>query len=361
MLRTKILTKKAKIFNLSFSKLTSELNKIEKDIITDAFEIINDVLICNEYKKDGICYIKDKFAFTIEVNIDECSRRLNILFNPLNQFEKSETNTRKINEFGFIKEINIISCNSSVKEVNQILCNLRQYIIDLYLSIEHALVFHAETATNQVNSRMKLYLKSELSKVTNNSNLSRKYRFYIFHKKIGICLIDAISMRSIIKHFKSNQNERYSPLQLTIWTLTEKIPFEHSLTKNALKENKILQTPWSDAKFISSATKAFISNSHVFDFIDYKIFPIDSQRDYVSSIIYSADIKDTLEPILEDIHPALKTQFQQDIANYSIYYRILSKMKSNIESTLSTDKAQLISYVASETLIKVYNGIKIGT
>ena len=354
-----MLAVRADILNMSFNDLISSIGDIEKKIASDAFDIIEVILQKNGFVKNSNHFIRNKSIFNLEISIDECSRSLNVLLTPLNYLEDIKSNSSEINEFGLLQKVNVISCASILAETVQISTDLCNFISELYLSIEQSLIFHAENANNRINNRLDYHLKQELSKIDLSPDFFRKYRFYIFHEGIGICLVDATSLKSIIKHFKLNQHERYSPLQLTIWILTEKIPFEHSLTRIAFEEKRTLKTPWSEARFISEATKAYISNSQIFDFIDYKIFPIDSKRNYVASIIYSEDIEGTLEPLLQNLHPLLKVQFQEDIARYSFFYKTISKIRNNIKSAWSNDKVDLISSIVSKTLVKIYNGIKI--
>ena len=323
--------KRTNYLNIPLKKLISEYFSIEFHIRQKIEKSIFDSLNIIGFSLNGNIAKKDENIFSISTTFIKNNRTLLISFRSLKDRKKTKILEESVNHFGEIKNILFETDYSDKNLFIPILDVIKKELIREYLALASAFSININEIQTNVFRKIYAIFNNELT-IQSKKELLDKYHFVIFHKNTGFYLFDALLTERIINYFIENQLEEVSPAQLTIWLMTNPLPFDKSLAKEVIAQDKILSSSWSSAKFWDEANQFWQAAGFYRNYEEYTSFPICSVRDYHLVMATKTKYENIFMPIHNDIREELKHQFEIGLKNYSVYFKLFNNLKSNIEN-----------------------------
>lgn len=208
-------------YDLRFSKLgireiLRNLHRIEEEIIDDLTLTCLNFFEENKGTVQGDFLLINNTRYKIHLEFIKAERKLFVKVYPIaNTTYSRVSRQRSINGFGSIKELEFDFPYSIRKNFNQLIEMITQQVIFAYLSLQK--VFKSEFKSfgehlfNDLYDILNIEIERQNKKhligksyfnVTLRSN--KKFRYFFDHENIDI----------LIEHFKVNQSQEYSPLEM---------------------------------------------------------------------------------------------------------------------------------------------------
>ncbi len=189
------------------------------------------------------------------------------------------------------------------------------------------------------------------------SHLLGKLWFVVFENGSGYYSFSGNMYQLTLDHFVQNQNNSISPLRLTIWMSTKRLPFSKSLSKESFVEQKTLSTAFAQAKYIEEAYEFWKANYLLFKDKEYSVTPICKTRDYVLTAACPKKFESELVEELSLTKENLETQFKNNLKNCSIWISNVSDFpKQSLKDSSLVDMAADLTaktiYSLLDTLFK---------
>jgi hypothetical protein len=338
------------------NKLIKNQSQIELDLIDDLRNTICNLLVKNGYKKlDDIRYSKNKNIYTILIDFTKGQRSLIITLQNLFYDKKAISIEEKIENFGLIRSFIIQSDDCFPKILfDEIVHKLKNQIIEAYTALENAFLNNYKELDKCVFNNLYSCLKTRL--FTNNiSHLFGRCWFFISEEDIGYLYFDEEVRRKVINYYKNHQDNIYSPFELTVWIMSEPLPFKKTLAFESFRQKKPLSLSWEKARFISEAPKIFLAEVLLYKSQEYTAYIIANYRGYYLSITFPSNMLNQILPEIEILKHSLSQHFKNGIKKWSPYLKIVKSISTLPKTQRITDIVGTIIGKAAAEFIKSFN------
>ena len=333
----------------SFAQIVQNYKNIEKELIKD----INTAFFCHLEKfrasliKRGLFKLNG-LIYKYLISQTNYSRTLKIEFTLIG----SKINYKRLeSEVSSVGLINNITIDYPDKE--------ELFFTDL-IELLHSLVDNASCALkgNFVNKSWEFHNQSlDLLYEQLNQNLIREGKeylidkawFVVFEKLSGVYSFSGDLIEKALDHYKGYDKSEYSAMQLVIWMMSQKLPFDKSLSKETFNEDRTLSTSFRKAKYIDDAYFFWLSNFKLFDSEDYSVTPIASLRTYKLTLAYPTKYKNDLSKVLAEINNDLEKQFKNNINKCHFWIRNVNNIKDGLTNLKNIDLEDLGAFSGAFT------------
>ncbi len=324
---------------MSFHQLVEGYNNIEKELLE---EILNDTdkwLEVYGYLKgkQGGVYKKGESAFTVNLSFISNMRTLIITFQELINEENKLQKGGMINQFGLIKKFEIHYHSSISLNFDLLIHKIEERIKAAYVSLEIAFLRSCNDFTKKAYNGLYAILEAAL-RLNQKGKLFPKCKFTIANEQEGYYYLDETTFKTVINHYTENQNELYSPMELTIWLVSSKYPFQKSVSLQSFKKDKnSITIPFTKSKYILDNPEIVLATMALFKTKNYTTKSICKVRNYFLNISMPDDHRDEVMPIIDKLQETLTEQFKDGIKNCSPLFKILNAASEKISKTAVSD------------------------
>jgi class 3 adenylate cyclase len=194
-----------------------------------------------------------------------------------------------------------------------------------YLCLERTFLRCGAELAEEVFKRLYDVLNTALQLEGRPDLVGRAWSF-VAEPTLGYYFIDDVQLQKVVAHFKANQHQRFSPIELAAMFLTSPLPFQESLAIEAWRQNKVLDLPWSKAKYISDAPEIFEAELALYKSDCYTATTLAEVRDRFLVLAFPREVKEALLPIIELNAPEFRRRFAEGMKHWSPYIRRISKL-----------------------------------
>ena len=330
-----------KFTQIPLKKLISQYDQIELDIIEDMRLSIADVLRQIGFVPHANVFVKEDFICRFVLDILKGQRSLVVTFqvSPTKGVPKCEE--REVNGFGLIRRVIVEGMLPfKAREIRQICNCLATRLIAAYAALETAFIQKYEDIDRSVFRNLYGLLETHL-KTRGKEHLIGRVWFFIAEDDVGFFYFDVGILRKVMQHYKKQQQGEYSPFELTVWIMSEPLPFEKTLSIETMRQGKPLDLVWSKARFIDEAPKTFLAELFLYSSDSYTAYVCCKCRGFYLSITFPTDIaKDVLKE-LDAIQGSLDTNFQRGIRQWSPYVRAVKRL------SLLSDESRVARFIGT--------------
>jgi hypothetical protein len=326
--RNRINKHRETLITLSFEQLASKLEEIETSIIDDVIHVSKEYLsTCGCVFQDDTCSSKG-FRFELKVEFISNSRMLNIKLYSSRLEPLRILPTISINHFGRIRDVTIEIPKQINIDTDFLVAIVQTIIKGAYDALEVAFEDNAKSLSENIFKHIQSILRMQLRE-SGKELLENRYCINICDEDIGFHCFDQPMTRRIIDHYKMIQHEVISPVELSLWLMTEPLPFQKSLSVNAFRSGRLIYQSWDNVEF-GDASKLAKSVYILHGCEEYGVYPVCRYNDKFLSICFAKDISGELEPEIEKIKDSLSKLFTENIKNCSFYVRTMTRISEAI-------------------------------
>ena len=316
--------------NYPWTEFLLKYRDIESRIISDSIILLNSLLNDYGYTSNHGIFTRQNHHFALNYQLLEHNRTLLVELRPLYHPKKMNTLCSQLNEFGVVREVILLVPDFLASRADVLLEKILLQFRVAYLSLERAFVRCGSELAEEIFKHLYDILNTALE-VRERPDLVGRAWFFVAESTIGFYFVDDVQLQKVITHFKIHQHPRFSPIELTAMLLTSPLPFQQSLAIEAWRQQKILDLPWSKAKYISDAPDIYEAELALYKSDCYTATTLVKLNDYFLVLAFPTDIKKDLLPVIESNLDKFKRQFAVGMKFWSPYIHRIKRLIRPVE------------------------------
>lgn len=320
-------------------KLITDYYQIELNLINDVKD--NVTVLLKEagyvkkagYENEGDLYLKNNMIYRVDISMVKGERTLLVKIDTTPSNHKIRTMEAQINHFGLFRKILLLSSpRLPIYLTTKILDILKAQILEAYIALEKSLINNYEDLSRYVFRNLYGCLETHLA-VTNKPHLFGRIWFAIADEKLLFFYFDIATLRKVIEHYKNknNQDSSLSPFELTIWIMSQPLPFAKTLSFESLKQHKPKSLSWSKVRYMGDAPRTLLAEILLYSSDEYTTYVCCECRGYYLAISFPTPIAKEILPELETLKESLKIHFQNGLKHWSPYFKIVKNLSQITE------------------------------
>lgn len=326
--------------SLPFNEIIKTYSLIEKDLLEKALADVNSFLVEAGFtlgSKDQFSYQKGNEIIVVKLEFLHTGR---ILVITLQSFLKKHVDrfpSVEIDAFGMVRRVEVHFHQSLAIGSEVLLERLKDRFTAAYETLETIFIRSSADFTEVAYRSLYATLETALG-LNGKANYFPKCRFAIADEEIGFYYFDPTTIRTVVGLFKADQSDFFSPVELSIWLITSRFPFQKSVGLESIKKGFLpITLPFSSNRYIHEAPQVVKATIELFGNEDYTVRALCKARSFHLVIALPADHADVVLPIIQELEEVLKQQFENGISNCSPIIKTLRAASREISNTALAD------------------------
>jgi hypothetical protein len=262
---------------------------------------------------------------------------------PLNPYEVAVDNV------GAIRRLRLECPALAGVDPNSILSDLQSKVRAAYCALEQVFLRRIDELEEAVFRGAYRIMEAQL-RFSNKLHLLGRYWFAISRKDEGLYILDRKSVETILRHYGKRQHELWSPLEMTIWMLTARLPFENTTAHDAFLAKQPLTVPWERSRYIKEVPNAFEAEVCLYESDAHTSNTLCERRGYFLIAACPAEIGEEVMREVDIVRPQLERGFERGIASWSPYIKLMKKAGDLVSSSPA---ARLIGQAVGEASVVI--------
>jgi len=309
-------------------KLIQSYRQIEIDLLRSLTSHLLALLSEERFRVEGELLVRDDTVWRLSLGMIEKGRVLCASLRMLQDHGSAVLAESPVSHFGLIRRV-VVQGEAPIGAltVERICDSLSSRVIGVYTALEAAFRNGHAELEDLVFRPLYGVLKTHLA-VQGKEHLYGRIWFFIAEPKQGFFYFDADVLGRVIDHYKSNQQSDLSPFELTVWLMSEPLPFEKTLSIDSLRAEEPLSLEWAKARFIRDAPRVLLAEIFLYDSNEYTAYVCAHCRRFYLSITYPTSIAHQIKPELPVLSAMLEQQFKSCVSQWSPYVRVMRRIRT---------------------------------
>jgi len=339
--------------DIPIGRILKEYNTIELQIIEDLVSTISNIFKNNGFTNKNNIFTKIDDHYRLVVDFLKNGRTLIISVHNIIKKNNKVTKQCDINSFGLIKNIILELPNPSPINPDKTIEILKNQTIVAYTALEQAIISNFQNLERDVFKKLYDCLEFQF-KISNKKELLGRFWLFISEIDVGFYFFEKKIIEKVIEHYKKNQDETLSPLELTVWIMTAPLPYQKSLAFQAKQIGHPLSLKWKKAKYIEDAEKIFLAEVALYNSEEYTANTICESRGYFLVMACPTEMDKEIFPEVDKVKNSLERYFINGLKEWSPYLKIAKKLsQASDESGVASFIGTVLGKAVSEFLKEI--------